>query len=193
MRLMVGLGNPGDKYTNTRHNAGFWAIEAVAEALGVGEWYKFKDGLLAEVSFEGEKFLLFKPMQFINTSGIAIRQVTDFYKISLSEVCVLADDVYISPGTARIRDSGGDGGHNGWKSVRAHLGDDSYLRVKIGVGIYEQNPEKRMYQPPLDEYVLQPMKTPEHKEVMSLIDKLVPNLVKWLKHGELEKQTIHLI
>jgi len=188
MRLLVGLGNPGEQYEKTRHSIGFEVVDQVAKELGIGKWKEFKGGLLLQ-AHPGE--FLFKPQQFMNTSGNFVRQVVDFYKIPISDVCIVADDVYIAPGSIRVRHSGGDGGHNGWKSVLDQLHTDIFWRVRVGVGIYEQHPEKRVHQPPLDEYVLQPLHSHERKVVEQAIDKVVPNLITWLDNGELTEETIH--
>lgn len=190
MRLLVGLGNPGIEYQDTRHNLGFKAVEAVAGKMDLS-WRKFKDGLLAECGKGEQRRLLFKPQTFMNCSGIPVKQVVDYFKIPYQDICIVADDVYIAPGSARIRQTGGDGGHNGWRSIIEHLGADEYWRVRVGVGVYEQHPEKRLKQPPLEEYVLQPLPKHEQKLTQELIDKLVPLLVNWLERGEIAEQGLH--
>lgn len=194
MRLLVGLGNPGEEYLHTRHNAGFVCLDAVALALEVKKWREVKGGKLAEVQLEGsiEKALLFKPMQFMNTSGIPVQKVANYYKIASPDIAIVADDVYITPGTARIRDTGGDGGHNGWKSIIKRLDPDTFCRVRIGVGIYEQHPEIRQNKGHLEAYVLKPLPVHDRKIVARLIDKLVPDLIKWLSTGEMEHTSLHL-
>jgi PTH1 family peptidyl-tRNA hydrolase len=192
MRLLVGLGNPGDAYIRSRHNLGFVCLEAVAKSLGVKDWRQFKGGELAGARVGEESCLLFKPMQFMNKSGIPVRHVMDFYNLVSTDMCVLMDDVYLAPGSARIRRGGGDGGHNGLKSLIQHISPDDFMRVRIGAGIYEQNPTHRQHQPGLDEYVLMPMPRNEEEKVYQLIDKIVPNLVGWLKHGEMKEHTVNL-
>lgn len=193
MRLLVGLGNPGAEYNHTRHNAGFVCVDAVAEKLGVTSWKEFKGGLLATTTLGKEKVLLFKPMQYINNSGVQVREVAAYYSIETIDMCVVSDDVYIHPGTARIRQSGGDGGHNGLKSLMASLDPDVFWRVKIGVGPYEQKPEDRHHLPPLEDFVLQKLPPHEEKSVQKLIDIVVPDLVRWLEHGDnLSQKTLHI-
>jgi PTH1 family peptidyl-tRNA hydrolase len=193
MRLLVGLGNPGPEYTHTRHNIGFACVEAVAAKLGGLAWKEFKDGLVAEYGTGVQKVLLFKPMQYMNNSGIQVSQVLNYYDIATDDMAVVLDDVYINPGTARMRQSGGDGGHNGLKSIIAHVDPDTFWRVKIGVGLYEQHPTERHHLPPLEDYVLQRMPKTEEKAAHELIDRLVPDLVTWLEQGKgLEQRTIHL-
>jgi len=187
MRLLAGLGNPGAEYEGTRHNVGFVCVDAVAEKLAVSGWKEFKSGLLAK---QGEN-LFFKPQAFMNRSGEAIRQVVDYYGIESSDICIVADDVYLSPGSTRIRHEGADGGHNGWKSVLEHL-EGPFRRVRIGVGVYEQEPDKRVHQPALDRYVLQKPTAHDQKLINHMVDNIVPNLVMWLERGELPEQTLHI-
>ena len=190
MRVLVGLGNPGDEYKYTRHNVGFLLLRLMAHAQNV-TWKKGFDGEIAEVQLDGVKALLFLPMQFMNNSGQSLRKLVDFYKLETTDICVVTDDVYIKPGSARIRLSGGDGGHNGLKSIHDHVGTD-YWRVRLGVGLYEQEPEKREHQPALDAYVLQKLPAHDLKRTEALIDELLPNLVEWLCSGEgLETKTLH--
>lgn len=192
MRVLVGLGNPGDEYRTTRHNAGFWAADALVSYLGWGLWREFKGGLLAEGVSNGEKVAIFKPQTFMNRSGLPVRSLLDYFHIEAENVLVLLDDVYIAPGTARIRTSGGDGGHNGLRSVIEHVEPDTFWRVKIGVGLYPQEHDERHHAPALDQYVLQPLPAHDRKQVDKLIDTLVPNLVGWLEHGSIETQTLHV-
>lgn len=132
--LVAGLGNPGPKYDCTRHNAGFLAIDTLAENLGVKiDRLRFKS-LCADVMIEGERVLLMKPSTFMNNSGEAVGEAARFYKIPPEHVIVLFDDVSLDVGRLRIRRKGSDGGHNGIKSILYHLESDNFPRVKIGVG-----------------------------------------------------------
>lgn len=134
MKLIAGLGNPGKEYEGTRHNAGFMALDALADRMGVSvETKKFK-GLLGQGFLAGEKVLLVKPQTYMNLSGECLRAVMDFYKIEPEDVLVLFDDVSLDVGQLRIRKKGSAGGHNGIKSIIAHLGTMDFPRVKIGVG-----------------------------------------------------------
>lgn len=192
MRILVGLGNPGEQYDKSRHNVGFWAADAVAAYLSWGQWKEFKGGLLAEGVSNGEKIAVFKPQSFMNGSGLPVRQLLDFYKITSDDIAVVTDDVYVQPGSARVRQSGGDGGHNGLKSLHDHLEPETFWRVKIGVGLYPQEHDERHHAPALDQYVLEPLPAHDKKQVIKLIDKLVPNLVTWLEHGTLSAETVHI-
>jgi PTH1 family peptidyl-tRNA hydrolase len=191
MRLLVGLGNPGPEYVKTRHNAGFWCVDQIAEAQGAS-WRSFKGGSLAEYGSGQEKALLFKPLSFMNRSGEPVRRLMDYFEIQPEDICVAADDVYIAPGSVRLRRGGGDGGHNGLRSLLAQLPEAGFLRARIGVGLYEQDPERRAQQPPLDAYVLEPLPSHEHKQALEAIDRLGPLLVEWLRTGILEDQTFHI-
>ena len=127
--IVVGLGNPGKKYDNTRHNAGFRAIDYIAAKHRA----KF-DSLVGECEIGGTKVLLMKPQTLMNASGTAVKAAADFYKISPDNIIILSDDVSLDPGHIRIRREGSAGGHNGLKSINAWLGTEKYPRVKIGVG-----------------------------------------------------------
>lgn len=132
--LVVGLGNPGDQYTFTRHNTGFMALDFIAEKCGVKvERARFKS-LCADARIGEHRVLLMKPQTFMNHSGEAVREAADFYKIPPENILVLFDDVNFDVGVTRIRRSGSDGGHNGIKSIIYHLNSDAFPRVKIGVG-----------------------------------------------------------
>ena len=132
--LIVGLGNPGDKYENTRHNVGFMTVDILAERLRIPvQKLKYK-ALTNTAELGGQKVLLMKPVTYMNLSGEAVRQAADFYKIHPERVLVISDDVSLPVGKLRIRAGGSAGGHNGLKNIIAQLGSDRFPRVKIGVG-----------------------------------------------------------
>lgn len=132
--IIAGLGNPGAQYEKTRHNIGFIAIDYIAEKLGVRiDRAKFH-ALVAEVKVGGVRVLLMKPQTFMNNSGVAIGEAAAFYKIPAERVIVLHDEISFEPGNLRIRRKGSAGGHNGLKSIIAHLASEDFPRVKIGVG-----------------------------------------------------------
>ncbi len=132
--LIVGLGNPGEKYARTRHNLGFLALDLLAERqkLKINR-IKYK-ALVAETEFGGARCLLMKPQTYMNLSGEAVREAAQFYKIPSDHVLVIYDDVSLPVGKLRVRPSGSAGGHNGIKNIIAHLGTDVFPRVKIGAG-----------------------------------------------------------
>lgn len=132
--LIVGLGNPGREYEGTRHNAGFMALDAIAEKYG-GEVKRIKfKGLVGECRIAGKKVLLLKPSTFMNLSGQSVREAMSFYKLPPERVLVLFDDINLEPGKLRIRRKGSDGGHNGMKNIIYLSGSDQFPRIKVGVG-----------------------------------------------------------
>lgn len=132
--LIVGLGNPGREYEKTRHNAGFRALDILADKLGCKvDKAKFQ-GLYGQVSFKGRKLLLLKPQTFMNLSGRSVLQISAFFHVPPQNIIVLFDDISLEPGRLRLRKEGSAGGHNGIKSIIAELGSQDFPRVKIGVG-----------------------------------------------------------
>ena len=132
--LVVGLGNPGDKYENTRHNVGFLTVDQIAEQLRVPVQKLKYRALTNTVELGGQKVLLMKPVTYMNLSGEAVGEAARFYKIPPEHVLVISDDVSLPLGRLRVRKGGSAGGHNGLKSIIQHLGTDQFPRVKIGVG-----------------------------------------------------------
>lgn len=135
-QLIVGLGNPGSKYEQTRHNIGFMAVDALARRwqIGLSENRKFQ-GLFGEgLAVSGGKVRLLKPLTYMNLSGQSIRSVTDWYKLSPDSVLVIYDDMDLPLGKIRLRLSGSAGGHNGMKSTIAHLNTDKFPRLRVGIG-----------------------------------------------------------
>ena len=132
--LVVGLGNPGQKYANTRHNMGFLTVDLLAEKAGVKlNKVKFKSAYNI-LPFAGCKCLVMKPQTYMNLSGEAVREAMQFYKIPADHVLVIYDDVSLPVGKLRVRPTGSAGGHNGIKNIIAHLGTQDFPRVKIGTG-----------------------------------------------------------
>jgi peptidyl-tRNA hydrolase, PTH1 family len=133
MKLFVGLGNPGAQYALNRHNVGFMAVDAIAAAHDFPPWRKRFSGLASEAKLGGEQVLLFKPQTFMNDSGRAVGEAVRFYKLDLPDVIVFHDELDLAPGKVRVKAGGGVAGHNGLKSLTAHIGND-YVRVRIGIG-----------------------------------------------------------
>lgn len=132
--LVVGLGNPGSKYWNTRHNVGFAALDALAEKLHVTvDRVKFQS-LTAQANLDGQKLVLLKPTTYMNLSGQAVQAAARFYKIPPERILVLFDDISLDPGRLRVRSNGSAGGHNGVKSIISSIGSQEFPRIKIGVG-----------------------------------------------------------
>lgn len=135
MFIIVGLGNPGREYSNTRHNIGFDVIDALADKAGISVTEKKHKALIGKGVINGQKVILVKPQTFMNLSGESVREIVDYYKIDESqELIVISDDISLDVGMIRVRKKGSAGGHNGLKNIIAHLGHDTFMRVKMGVG-----------------------------------------------------------
>jgi len=133
MKLFVGLGNPGREYAFNRHNVGFMAVDAIAAAHDFPAWRKRFSGLAAEGRLGGESLVLLKPQTFMNESGRAVGEAARFYKLGVGDVVVFHDEIDLPPGKIRLKTGGGIAGHNGLRSLGAHIGND-YARVRIGIG-----------------------------------------------------------
>ena len=135
IRLIVGLGNPGREYEATRHNAGFWWVDELAQAqkLDFRNEAKFH-GLMVRGQMHGHELFLFKPQTFMNTSGRGVGELVQFYKIAPEEMLVVHDELDLPPGVARLKIGGGHGGHNGLKDIIARLGTKDFWRLRLGIG-----------------------------------------------------------
>ena len=133
MKLLVGLGNPGSQYEGNRHNIGFMALDAIARAHNITQFRSKHAGLLAEGSIEGEKVILLKPQTFMNRSGDSVQQVAKFYKIEPADIIVFYDELDLAAGKVRVKVGGGNGGHNGLRSIDPQIGLN-YKRVRLGIG-----------------------------------------------------------
>src|SRR5437016_14005826 len=133
MLLLVGLGNPGSRYAGNRHNIGFMAVDAIAKRRGIGPWRRRFQGVAAEGPLGGERALLLLPGTYMNDSGRAVAEAAHFYKLGLPDIIVFHDEIDLAPGKVRVKTGGGIAGHNGLRSISAHIGDE-YRRVRIGVG-----------------------------------------------------------
>ena len=164
MKLIVGLGNPGNQYENTRHNVGFMTIDSFANHQGVEFRLEPKlKGMLASVTLNGNKAFLLKPMTFMNLSGESVKAVMQYYKISVEDILIISDDLDSHNGRVRLRADGSAGGHNGHKSIIAHLGTENYKRIKIGIGRSEVIP--------VIDWVLQKFNMDDMAEINVAIDK----------------------
>ncbi|MEE3355220.1 MAG: aminoacyl-tRNA hydrolase [Candidatus Weimeria sp.] len=137
MFILAGLGNPGIKYRHTRHNAGFDVIDVLADRYNIPVRKSERNALTGQGVIEGEKVLLVKPQTFMNNSGECVGALASFYKVEPSHVIVLSDDIQLDYGKLRIRRKGSAGGHNGLKSIIAHLHTEEFPRIRIGVGKME--------------------------------------------------------
>ncbi|OYU38289.1 MAG: aminoacyl-tRNA hydrolase [Pseudorhodobacter sp. PARRP1] len=133
MKLFVGLGNPGAKYAGNRHNIGFMALDRIAADHGFAPWRRGYQGQVSEGRLGAEKVLLLKPETFMNLSGQSVRAAVDFFKIGLADITVFHDELDLAPGKCRVKQGGGHAGHNGLRSIHAHLGE-AYGRVRLGIG-----------------------------------------------------------
>jgi PTH1 family peptidyl-tRNA hydrolase len=144
MKLIVGLGNPGQEYSLTRHNVGFMAVEELAKRWGITSWRSKSDAHIAE--YRGaEPILLVKPQTYMNLSGTAVSALLRWHKLSVEDVIVIYDDLDLAVGKLRIRGQGGAGGHRGIESLLVHLGKDTFARVRIGIGRPPQGWETANY------------------------------------------------
>ncbi len=133
MKLFVGLGNPGAKYELNRHNIGFLAVERIASEHGFGPWRAKHKGLVSEGMIGGEKVLLLKPQTYMNESGQSVGEAARFHKIAPTDIVIFHDELDLAPGKVKVKQGGGSAGHNGLRSIDAHVGNDT-LRVRLGIG-----------------------------------------------------------
>jgi PTH1 family peptidyl-tRNA hydrolase len=133
MRLFVGLGNPGAKYAHNRHNIGFLAVEEIARRHGFAPWRRRFQGETSEGTLDGERVILLRPATFMNESGRAVQEAAGFFKLEPGEIIVFQDELELPPGKVRVKIGGGIAGHNGLRSISAHVGND-YRRVRLGIG-----------------------------------------------------------
>ena len=134
MKVIVGLGNPGREYVNTRHNAGFWVIEALAEKHGVRQWKDQFNASIGEIRVGAEKVLLVLPQTFMNLSGDAVQPLLHFYKVDPEDLLVIYDDMDLPVGDVRIRKDGSSGGQKGMTSIITRLNSDKFPRIRMGIG-----------------------------------------------------------
>jgi len=175
--LIVGLGNPGKEYINTRHNAGFLAVDALAEALQ--EKWKLNKTAKAEVietRYFDKKIILAKPQTFMNLSGHSVASLVGKYQVNPQDVWVVSDDVALSLGTLRVRTGGSAGGHNGLKSIIEKLNREDFVRFRIGVN----EPSANI---PLENYVVQKFGKSELKKLAEVIDKAKEIILKSIAEG----------
>ncbi|MDE2295009.1 MAG: aminoacyl-tRNA hydrolase [Gammaproteobacteria bacterium] len=134
LKIIAGLGNPGPEHQSTRHNAGFWFVDALANRHG-GEFrdYRKYSGETARVTIAGREIILLKPTTYMNRSGLAIRQLSDFFKVPPEQILVVHDELDLPVGTARFKFGGGHGGHNGLRDTIAHVGEN-FWRLRLGIG-----------------------------------------------------------
>ncbi|HVY13057.1 MAG TPA: aminoacyl-tRNA hydrolase [Alphaproteobacteria bacterium] len=181
MWLLVGLGNPGTKYRHNRHNIGFMAADVFYDTFSISEWKKKFSAELSDILITGsEKALLLKPQTFMNASGEAVQAAASFYKISPENIVVFYDDLDLAPGKVKVKQGGGAGGHNGLRSLDAHLGP-SYWRVRLGIGhpgVHEPNKAEMVLN-----YVLSDFSKADKAWLDPLLEKLAESFPLFLSEG----------
>lgn len=164
MKIIVGLGNPGPKYKGTRHNIGFRVVDQVAERLGAAFSREKYHGIVAEAKRAGQAVLLVKPLTYMNNSGLCVARAVQYKNVELKDLLVVVDDVNLALGKLRMRLGGSAGGHNGLKSIIAHLGTDEFPRLRAGVGFGRGEGD-------LAEYVLDSFIPDERAEAEALVSR----------------------
>ena len=176
MKLVVGLGNPGPKYDGTRHNIGFAVVDYLAAAPGVGRWRSRFEAQVTETVEGTEQVLLMKPGTFMNLSGRAVRAAADFYKLPVTDVLVVCDDIALPLGKLRVRVKGSDGGQKGLRSIQEQLGTQDYPRLRIGVGSPGEHLDAA-------DYVLSRFKPGERAAVEEAVAQAAQAVLLWVRQG----------
>lgn len=168
MKLIVGLGNPGKEYENTRHNAGFRFLDAYAKSQNLTFTKEKFNGLYTDFIHNGEKVILLKPCKYMNLSGEVIKDYLEFYKISLPDLLIICDDLDTDSGKIKLKYKGSSGGHNGLKNIESHLKTNEYKRLKIGIG-------NKKDQNTID-YVIGKVPSEEFEQI-NAVNNLAPSLI----------------
>lgn len=187
MWFVIGLGNPGKQYVNTRHNVGFMVIERLAQRFPISHAFSNACSKLRQTTFQSQPVFLIQPQTYMNRSGLAIQELLDRYYQVLDHLVVIYDDLDLEPGLLRIRPRGGHGGHKGLKSILERLGDKQFIRVRIGIGrprnetVHDASPLRE----DIVDYVLQPF---DHEELPIINDVLdrAADAVELILSGQLE-------
>ena len=169
MKLIVGLGNPGREYENTRHNIGYMMIDKIVSNLNITNGKDKMGGISYETSINGEKVIFLKPTEYINLSGNVINKYMQFYKIEIEDIFIIHDDLDLEVGTFKLREQGGSGGHNGLKNIESHLKTKKYNRMKIGISNNKKIDTK--------DYVLGRLNKQEQENINKIID-LIPKIIE---------------
>jgi peptidyl-tRNA hydrolase, PTH1 family len=195
IKLIVGLGNPGAEYAATRHNAGFWLVDALARDAGASLRHETRfNGMLARARLFGEEVWLLQPQTFMNRSGLSVVALAHFYKILPDQILVAHDDLDLPPGTVKLKLGGGSGGHNGLKDISAHLSTQQYWRLRIGIGhprdLLPQSAQAGA-RPDVVNFVLKPPRK-EEQEVIDRSLERATNVMQYVVKGELERAMLLL-
>ena len=181
--LIVGLGNPGRRYRNTRHNAGFMAVERLAARLPPGTARSRFQAELLETHDGGRRVVLAQPQTFMNDSGVAVSQLARWFKVPRERMLIVYDELDLPFGALRLRPHGSAGGHNGMKSIIQHLGSDQFARLRVGIG----RPPRGSTVP----YVLSSFVDAERRELPGILDRASDAALDWLRLGVIEAMNVH--
>lgn len=176
VKCIIGLGNPGKQYENTRHNVGFMAIDKISEEFGVSVSQLKWHALIGDVRIGSDRVILIKPQTYMNNSGIAVREIVNFYKLESEDIVVICDDIDINFGKIRIRKNGTAGTHNGLKSIVKELGTSNFVKLKVAVG---HKPEKM----DLADFVLSKFTSEDKKIIDEEIDGVKDAAIMTIKNG----------
>lgn len=178
MKILVGLGNPGEKYAKTRHNLGFMVVDRLAGRLGVEVRVRRLMSLIGEAPLNTERLVLVKPQKYVNQSGQPVKKVLEHYACSPEALMVICDDLNLPLGKLRIRRKGSSGGHRGLESIITYLGSAEFLRLRIGVGSPLQGEAR--------EYVLAPFAVDEEGVIEEALERACDAIIDWV-HGDVEE------
>ena len=189
IRLIVGLGNPGPEYEQTRHNAGFWLVDNLANSMPGTRLQRDSryNAMIAKTAIGGNEVWLLEPLTFMNRSGQSVGALARFFKIAPAEVLVVHDELDLMPGTARLKKGGSSGGHNGLKDITAALGTQDYWRLRLGIG----HPRTLILQQQVADFVLHRPRREDQELIEQAIDKsllVMPQIVD----GKFEAATMKL-
>ncbi len=187
MNLIVGLGNPGEKFTNTRHNIGFMIVDDFVKELTSltkdNLWQKVERPKLTFI--KTKDLLILKPLTYMNLSGLSLSYIANFYKIKIKDIWVVYDDIDLPLGKLRIRRGGGSAGHHGIESIIKELGNDDFVRFRVGVGRRRlgKEPERNIHRREVERYVLSPFTTHQAGDLRKIIKKTTKAIETCLKEG----------
>ncbi|VVE36793.1 aminoacyl-tRNA hydrolase [Pandoraea anhela] len=191
IKLIVGLGNPGAEYTATRHNAGFWFVDALAQQSGASLTnQKNFHGFAGRARVAGQEVWLLEPQTFMNRSGQSVVALARFYKIMPDEILVVHDELDLLPGTVRLKRGGGTGGHNGLKDIAAHLTTPEFWRLRLGIG-HPRTLQPAGSQQQVADFVLKPPRKEEQGEIDDAMSRSL-DIVDLVVKGEMEKAMMRL-
>ena len=176
MRLVFGLGNPGNRYAHTRHNVGFTVLDRVARNFFIEVVREKFHSLWDEARLDDDRVMFIKPQTYMNRSGLAVREWVGFFKVALEDILIVHDDLDMDPGKMKFTRGGGSGGHRGAESIIRELGAESIPRLKIGIG-------RPRFGEPIEEFVLKPFYPDQSQDLQEVISKAAMAVETWLKEG----------